>query len=347
MVWSINMLDLFLGKGSWLIPTVPRELFGDVRSHNFFLSLWIRKIPSEEDRRLRVIAPRRAFLPPSRIWSHTKTETCILVVTVALFQKEFLRTVVPSLWNGKNAPRHQALSVWHLCFRVVLLLRQLRLAWLVPGEDLGGGECGWEHVGKKWEELRSCFVIERFGCQRKWYSYSSGRTKRKACWNWIEGKVHTGPVPGAAEKEALVLFIRACPSHLPVSAVQLDSRRHCCTVFGPQQERPRDKNQRSAACKDGGMIPFLLHGFNVMLMLSDVITENRCHLESRWLTRKSLTAATRACQLAFMAVSSRPGQESLGGSKAGARTMLTEQRGLLRPWSSTVFSGLIFPKYKR
>lgn len=159
MVWSINMLDLFLGKGSWLIPTVPRKLFGDVRSHNFFLSLWIRKIPCEEDRCLRVIAPRRAFLPLSRIWSHTKTETCILVVTVALFQKEFLRTVVPSLWNGKNAPRHQALSVWHLCFRVVLLLRQLAAlhdlfrvrTW---GRRWGGGnvdENMWEKNEKNWE----------------------------------------------------------------------------------------------------------------------------------------------------------------------------------------------------
>lgn len=47
------------------------------------------------------------------------------------------------------------------------------------------------------------------------------------------------------EEEALMLFFRACPAHLPVSATQLGSRRHCCTVFGPQQERPRDKSQRS------------------------------------------------------------------------------------------------------
>lgn len=34
---------------------------------------------------------------------------------------------------------------------------------------------------------------------------------------------------------------RKCPSQVYVSAMQLSSRRHCCTVFGSQQERPGDE----------------------------------------------------------------------------------------------------------
>lgn len=73
---------------------------------------------------------------------------------------------------------------------------------------------------------------------------------------------------------------RKFPSHVHVSAMQLSSRRHCCTVFGSQQERPGDEI-RDRLLVNTGDDPSFLPGFNVMLMLSDVVTENRCHLESR------------------------------------------------------------------
>lgn len=79
-----------------MIPTVPQKLFSDVRSHNFFLSLWTPKIASEEARRLSVIAPRQAFLSSTEDLKSYKDGNCILVVVVALFQKELLPTVVPS-----------------------------------------------------------------------------------------------------------------------------------------------------------------------------------------------------------------------------------------------------------
>lgn len=56
-------------------------------------------------------------------------------------------------------------------------------------------------------------------------------------------------------------------------------------------------NQRSSACEYGGKNPFSLQGFNVMLMVSDMITENRCHMESHWLMCKSLTAETQVVSL--------------------------------------------------
>lgn len=90
-------------------------------------------------------------------------------------------------------------------------------------------------------------------------------------------------------------FRRVPPMHTSHHANrQQETLLHC--VFFPTQEA-WGWNQRSSACEYGEKNPFLLQGFNVMLMVSDMITENRCHMESRWLMCKSLTAETRVVSL--------------------------------------------------
>lgn len=99
---------LILGEEiTWLIQTVPRNLFSNVRSHNFFLSLRIHKIASEEDICLSLIAPRHAFFLHQGSKRILKSQLVFVWVFVALIQSDFPLNVMPNLWNYQDMSWHQ------------------------------------------------------------------------------------------------------------------------------------------------------------------------------------------------------------------------------------------------
>lgn len=88
---------------------------------------------------------------------------------------------------------------------------------------------------------------------------------------------------------------RAPPTHVCHHANRRQKTLLHCALF--LKREAWGWNQRSLACEYGGKNPFLLQGFNVMLMVSDMITENRCHMESYWLMCRSLTAEAQVVSL--------------------------------------------------
>lgn len=135
-----------------MIQTVPQNLFSNVKSHNFFLSLWIHKIASEEDICLSMIAPRHAFFLHQGSEIILKRQLVFVWVSVALIQIDFLLNVMPNLWNNKYMFWHQWFSLgclkfgslcWYNCSPnltsyFALLLRRESRCWV--------GKYGSKHV---------------------------------------------------------------------------------------------------------------------------------------------------------------------------------------------------------
>lgn len=90
-------------------------------------------------------------------------------------------------------------------------------------------------------------------------------------------------------------FGRVPPLHMCLHANRQQETQSLC--FLPNVRQAWGWSQGSSACEYGEKNPFLPQGFNVTLMVSDMITENTRHLESRWLMCKPLTAETHVVNL--------------------------------------------------